>query len=168
MPPKVTNMQKIQAICRRHADALGYELCDAVIDKEPNGYYLRIYIDQDTGITLDDCERYHRDVQPDLEFFDYDFLEVCSPGIDQPIRTPRDVEKSLGKQVEVHLYKPVNGQKQYEGSLRGMDEEQVVIARGEEELAFPRKGVSLVRLVPDLSGLEDDSQAFVLDEDELQ
>ena len=122
MPPKNVNLQKIWAICQRHADKLGYELCDAAIEKEPTGRYLRIYIDTDQGVTLDDCEKYHRAVQPDLESFDYDFLEVCSPGIDRPIKTPRDIEKSLGMLVEARLYKPVDGKKSAQGLLKAMDE----------------------------------------------
>lgn len=155
MPPKNVNLQKIWAICQRHADKLGYELCDAAIEKEPTGRYLRIYIDTDQGVTLDDCEKYHRAVQPDLESFDYDFLEVCSPGIDRPIKTPRDIEKSLGMLVEARLYKPVDGKKSAQGLLKAMDEKQVVLSVGEEaEMVFPRAAVAQVRLVPDLSALD--------------
>lgn len=155
MPPKNVNLQKIWSICQRWADKLGYELCDAAIEKEPTGRYLRIYIDTDQGVTLDDCEKYHRAVQPDLDAFDYDFLEVCSPGIDRPIKTPRDIEKSLGLMVEVRLYKPVDGKKSAQGLLRAMDEKQVVLlGENETETAFPRAAVAQVRLVPDLSALD--------------
>ena len=105
MPPKNANMQKIAAICEKTAAKLGYELCDAAIEKEPTGRYLRIYIDveREGGVTLDDCEKYHRAVQPYLEDFDYDFLEVCSPGIDRPLKSKRDIEKSLNLScVKIH------------------------------------------------------------------
>ncbi len=156
MPPKNANLQKITAICERHAARLGYELCDAAIEKEPTGRYLRIYIDKDGGITLDDCEAYHRAVQPSLEDFDYDFLEVCSPGIDRPLKSKRDVEKSIGLMVEVRLYKPVDGKKSAQGLLQAMDESAVRIQAGEETMEFPRSAVSQVRLVPDLSALEEE------------
>ena len=119
MPPKNANMQKIEAVCQRFADKLGYELCDVAIEKEPTGRYLRIYIDidQEGGVTLDDCEKYHRAVQASLEDFDYDFLEVCSPGIDRPLKTKRDIEKSIGLLVEARLYKPVDGKKSVQGLL---------------------------------------------------
>lgn len=154
MPSKNVNLQKIWAICQRHADKLGYELCDAAIEKEPTGRYLRIYIDTDQGVTLDDCEKYHRAVQASLEDFDYDFLEVCSPGIDRPIKTARDIEKSLGMLVEVRLYKPVNGKKSVQGMLKAMDDKHVALSLEAEELEFPRAAVAQVRLVPDLSALD--------------
>ena len=159
MPPKNANMQKITALCEKIAAKMNYELCDAAMEKEPTGRYLRIYIDKEGGITLDDCEAFHRAVQPGLEDYDYDFLEVCSPGIDRPLKTRRDVEKSLGLLVEVRLYKPIEGQKAIQGLLKAMDDNEVVVTVGEEEKAFPRKAVSQVRLVPDLSALEEDDES---------
>ena len=156
MPPKNANMQKITEICERLAQKLDYELCDAAMEKEPTGRYLRIYIDKEGGVTLDDCEKYHRAVQPSLESFDYDFLEVCSPGIDRPLKTERDIEKSLGLLVEARLYKPVEGRKSAQGLLREMNGDRVVLEAGEETLEFPRKAVAQVRLVPDLSALDEE------------
>ncbi|MBE5787590.1 MAG: ribosome maturation factor RimP [Clostridiales bacterium] len=156
MPPKNANMQKITAICEKTAAKLGYELCDAAMEKEPTGRYLRIYIDveREGGVTLDDCEKYHRAVQPSLEDFDYDFLEVCSPGIDRPLKNKRDIEKSLGLLVEARLYRPIDGKKAVQGLLQDMNDEQVILVQGENEIILPRKAVSQVRLVPDLSALE--------------
>ena len=156
MPPKNANMQKITVICEKMAEKMHYELCDAAMEKEPTGRYLRIYIDKDGGITLDDCEAYHRAVQPSLENFDYDFLEVCSPGIDRPLKSRRDIEKPLGLLVEAKLYKPQEGRKSAQGLLREMNDERVVLQCGEETLEFPRKAVAQVRLVPDLSALEEE------------
>ncbi len=158
MPAKNANMAKIEAICQRTAEKLGYELCDAAMEKEPAGRYLRIYIDQDGGVTLDDCEKYHRAVQPLLESFDYDFLEVCSPGIDRPLKTERDVEKSLGLLVEARLYRPLDGKKAVQGLLRGMDRDRVTLDVGGAEVELPRKAVAQVRLVPDLSALDGEDE----------
>ncbi len=158
MPPKNANMQKIFSICEAAAARLGYELCDAAMEKEPTGRYLRIYIDTDSGVTLDDCEKYHRAVQPALENFDYDFLEVCSPGIDRPLKTKRDVEKSLGMLVEAKLYKPIDGQKAVQGLLREMNEEHVLLDVEGGQADLPRKAVAQVRLVPDLSALEEEDE----------
>lgn len=156
MPPKNANMQKITAICERFAAKLEYYLCDVAMEKEPTGRYLRIYIDKDGGITLDDCEKYHRAVQPSLEDYDYDFLEVCSPGIDRPIKNQRDIDASIGLEVAAKLYKPMNGLKTVQGALVKMDDQEVVIRLGEEDVVLPRKSVAQVRLVPDLSALEED------------
>ncbi|MBQ9262783.1 MAG: ribosome maturation factor RimP [Clostridia bacterium] len=158
MPPKNANMQKITALCEKMAEKMGYELCDAAIEKEPTGRYLRIYIDKDGGITLDDCEAYHRAVQPGLENFDYNFLEVCSPGIDRPLKSKRDIEKSIGLLVEARLYKPVDGKKSIQGLLCAMDENEVKLRCGEEEISLNRKTVAQVRLVPDLSALDDEDE----------
>jgi len=156
MPAKNLNMQRISDICEKLAQKLGYELCDVAMEKEPTGRYLRIYLDTEGGITLDDCEKYHRAVQPSLESFDYDFLEVCSPGIDRPLKTERDIEKSLGLLVEARLYKPVDGLKSAQGLLEKMDGESVQLRVGEKMLTFPRKAVAQVRLVPDLSALDEE------------
>ena len=158
MPQKNLNMQRITEICEKTALKFDYELCDAAMEKEPTGRYLRIYIDKEGGITLDDCEMFHRAVQPSLESFDYDFLEVCSPGIDRPLKTRRDIEKSMGLLVEARLYKPVDGKKSVQGLLREMDENHVVLQSGEETVDLPRKAVAQVRLVPDLSALDEESE----------
>ena len=158
MPPKNTNMQKITGICERMAQNLHYELCDAAMEKEPTGRYLRIYIDKEGGITLDDCEAFHRAVQPSLESFDYDFLEVCSPGIDRPLKTQRDIEKSIGLLVEAKLYKPVDGRKAAQGLLQEMNDEHVLLKNGDELINLPRKAVAQVRLVPDLSALDEETE----------
>ena len=158
MPTKNANMEKIAAICQKTAEKLGYELCDAAMEREPAGRYLRIYIDLDGGVTLDDCEKYHRAVQPLLESFDYDFLEVCSPGIDRPLKTERDVEKSLGLLVEAKLYKPLDGKKTVQGLLRGMDRDKVTLEADGAAVELPRKAVAQVRLVPDLSALDEEEK----------
>lgn len=156
MAPKNANMQRITDICERFAKKLEYYLCDVAMEKEPTGRYLRIYIDKDGGVTLDDCEKYHRAVQPSLEDYDYDFLEVCSPGIDRPIKNQRDIDASIGLEVAAKLYKPLNGMKTVQGPLVRMDENEVVILCGEEETVLPRKAVAQVRLVPDLSALDEE------------
>lgn len=163
MPPKNANMQAIWAICEKTAQKLEMELCDAAMEKEPTGRYLRIYIDTENGVSLDDCEKFHRAVQPAVEKFDYDFLEVCSPGIDRPLKTKRDVEKSLGMLVEAKMYKPVEGRKTVQGLLEAMDEERVVLTVGEEQVELPRKAVAQVRLVPDLSALDEEGSSFPLE-----
>ena len=156
MPPRNANMLKITGICENLAKKLNVELCDVAMEKEPTGRYLRIYIDTETGVTLDDCEKFHRTVQPSLESFDYDFLEVCSPGIDRPLKTQRDIDKSIGMLVEAKMYKPVDGRETAQGLLREMNEEHVLLQSGDEMIDLPCKAVAQVRLVPDLSALDED------------
>lgn len=145
----------VEPKCRQQAEALGYELVDACLDKEDSGKYLRLYIDSPEGITLDDCERYHRAIQPQLESYDYDFLEVSSPGIDRPLKKDRDYERALGLEVEVHLYKPLDGAKIHTGELVAYDAETLTILCGEEEKTFVRRQTALVKPVVDMEGVED-------------
>lgn len=144
----------VTPLCQRLADEMAYELVDVSLDKEPQGKYLRIYLDKEAGISLDDCEAYHRRIQPQLEAYDYDFLEVSSPGVDRPLKTPRDFERAQGDEVEVRLYKPLEGQKVFEGVLVGLQDKEVVILCGETQRRFPQKSVALVKPIVDMTGVE--------------
>ena len=108
---------QITELAERMAGKMGYELVEAAFEKENTGVYLRFYLDKEGGISLDDCEAYHRALQPMLERFDYDFMEVCSPGIDRPIKNQRDADRCLGLEIEVRLYKPQDGQKVFTGQF---------------------------------------------------
>lgn len=166
--PGITNRQKggskmakseltavVEPKCQRLADQLGYELVDVALDKEDSGRYLRVYIDKPEGITLDDCERYHRAIQPQLESYDYDFLEVSSPGIDRPLKKDRDFERAMGMEVELRLFKAVDGQKEFTGELVGYDKDEVVLEIAGEEKRFSRRAASLIKPVVDLDGIQD-------------
>ena len=147
MPPKNANMQKIFSICEAAAARLGYELCDAAMEKEPTGRYLRIYIDTDSGVTLDDCEKYHRAVQPALENFDYDFLEVCSPGIERALSRPEHFAASIGAEVELSLYAPYEGSRKVRGKLAAYEDGDLTVTVGEKDVAFKKADVAKVRTV---------------------
>ncbi len=141
--------------CRRIADQMGFELVEVALDKEPAGKYLRIYIDKPEGITLDDCEKYHKAVQPLVESYDYDFMEVSSPGIDRPLKTDRDYERNLGAEVEVKLFRPMDGTKEFQGILAGYDQENLILETGGAEKQISRKAAALVKPVVDMTGVED-------------
>lgn len=126
---------------------MAYELIDVELVKEGPGRYLRIYLDKEGGITLDDCEAYHRSVQPELEAIDYDFLEVSSPGVDRPLKMDRDFERTEGQEVEIKLYVPLDGKKVWQGVLVGWDENNVRIALQDGEREIPRKAAAVIRPV---------------------
>ena len=157
MAQKQSFIKTIRPVCEKLAADMGLSFYDLSLDREPAGLYLRIYIDAEGGLSLDQCEAYHRAVQPKVEKYDYDFLEVCSPGIDRPVRTEKDIERALGTAVSVHLYKPQNGRKDFEGTLLKMDGQTVAVLENGQEISFPRAQVSLVRMVPDLSALDDEN-----------
>ncbi len=141
--------------CRKVAEEMGFELVDVALDKEPTGKYLRIYIDKPEGITLDDCEMYHKAVRPLLESCDYDFMEVSSPGIDRPLKTDRDFGRSLGAEVEIHFYRPVDGVRQMQGILAGLEDGEILLDTPEGTRRIPRKAASLVKPIVDMEGIED-------------
>lgn len=154
---KKTDNQQSQAerIGQLLADTLGYELVEAAFERENTGLYLRFYLDKEGGITLDDCERYHRAVQPLADQLEYDFLEVCSPGIDRPIKNQRDADRCLGLDIEVRLYKPQDGQKVFNGQFVAYDRGDITIrCVDESERKFLKKDVAVARCAIDMEEVE--------------
>ncbi|MCE5344572.1 MAG: ribosome maturation factor RimP [Eubacteriales bacterium] len=150
-----TGLHAAEAVAARVAQELGMELVQVTLQKEPQGKTLCIFIDTPVGVTLKECERFHRAVQPLLENVEYDFLEVSSPGVDRPIETRRDLEKNRDAHVELKLYAPLDGAKRYEGRLIDMDGESVTLALTDgSRKVFPRKAVALLKPVIDFELLE--------------
>ncbi|HNX62922.1 MAG TPA: ribosome maturation factor RimP [Candidatus Limiplasma sp.] len=144
--PGTPGKQAAEAIAARVAEEQALELIEVTLKKEPQGLTLCLYIDKPEGVTLDDCERYHRAVQPELDAVEYDFLEVSSPGADRPIQTERDFEKNREARVEVRLYAPVDGTKRFEGLLIHMDDAGITLRLPDgNEKTFSRKTVALVK-----------------------
>ena len=148
-------MTAVEPKCRAQAEKLGFELVDVSLDREGAGKYLRIYIDKPEGISMDDCEKYHRAIQPQLEAYDYDFLEVSSPGIDRPLKKDRDFERAMGSEVEIHLFRAVDGVKQLTGILAGLEDGEIILDTPQGEKRGQRKAAALVKPVVDMSGIEE-------------
>ena len=145
----------IEARCGKIAESMGFELVDAAIEKEPTGRYLRFYIDKPAGISLDDCEAYHKAVRSIADTVDYDFMEVSSPGIDRPLKKDRDFERSLGSEIEVKLFKPMDGAKLLTGILAGLEDGEILLETAEGMKRIPRKAAALVKPVVDMEGIEE-------------
>ena len=145
----------IEARCAKIAADMGYELVDAAVEKEPTGKYLRFYIDRPEGISLDDCEAYHKAVRQLANALDYDFMEVSSPGIDRPLKKDRDFERALGTEVEIKLFKAIDGVKVITGTLAGLEDGDIVLDTPEGEKRVARKAAALVKPIVDMSGVED-------------
>ena len=152
------DLKTLRTICETLADGMGYTLFDVAADREPTGLYLRVTLQKDGGITLDDCEKYHRALIPLAEKIDYDFLEVCSPGLDRPLVLEQDIRDNIGNTVEAKLYQAMDGRKTITGKLVSMDGEQVSVETESGIVVCPRKMVSQVRLKPDLKELEDENR----------
>ena len=152
---KTDTLSGLEAKAIKVAEASGYELVDVCMDREPTGKYLRFYIDKAEGVTLDDCESFHKAVRPLAEAVDYDFMEVSSPGIDRPLKKDRDYERNLGSEIEVRLFKPIEGTKIFTGILAGLEEGNIVLDTGEGRMLVPKRAAALVKPVVDMDGIED-------------
>ncbi len=162
---RMNSVQMVEKLAQKVADELGLELVEVTLQKESRGKCLCLYVDKDGGITLDDCERFHKLVQPLFEDVDYDIMEVSSPGVDRPIKNMRDFERHKGDMVEVKLFAPVNGSKLYQGSLTAMDDATVTITDTDDEaITFERKAVAIIKPMVDLE--EEDFADVVLDDEE--
>ena len=134
------------------AEELSLLLWDVEFVKEGARRVLRVTIDSEEGITIDDCERMHRAIDPVLDEADpietaYD-LEVSSPGIERDLRTDMHIDWSVGEEVEVRFFAPVNGQKSVNGILAGRDEAgNLLIEIDGEVVAFARSAVAKISTV---------------------
>ena len=155
MASKTESLTALEAKASAIAEQMGYELVDVCIDKEPTGKYLRFYIDKEEGVSLDDCETFHKAVRTPADSVDYDFMEVSSPGIDRPLKKDRDFERNLGSEIEVKLFRPIEGTKVITGVFAGLEEENIVLDTGEGRTLIPRKAAALIKPVVDLEGIED-------------
>ena len=151
MPNPSMQLARVERAGIRLAEELGYEWIDLELVKEPAGKFLRLFIDKPGGITLNGLEAYHRRMLSEVEDVDYDYMEVSSPGVDRPIKKPRDFERAQGQTVEVKLYKPLNGSKAYQGELKGLVDGNIVIIVGGNEMTFDPKTVALVKPVVDVN-----------------
>ena len=145
----------IEPRCEKIAADMGFELVEIALEKEPTGKYLRFYIDRPEGISLDDCEAYHKAVRQLADALDYDFMEVSSPGIDRPLKKDRDFERALGTEVEIKLFKAIDGVKVITGTLAGLEDGDIVLDTPEGGKRVARKAAALVKPIVDMSGVED-------------
>ena len=141
---------KIAEIARPVVEEEGCSLWDVEYVREAGTWYLRVFINRDGGVSIDDCERVSRRLDPILDEEDpipdsYVF-EVGSAGADRELKRPGDFEQFMGSEVEVKLYRPVDGSKHYTGTLSGYEAGAVSLTVGEKTLRFPKEQVAQVRL----------------------
>ncbi|HEY3860144.1 MAG TPA: ribosome maturation factor RimP [Gammaproteobacteria bacterium] len=134
--------------------ALGYEVVELEFHPQGRGGLLRVFIDKDGGVTVDDCELVSRQVSAVLDVEDpipgaYT-LEVSSPGLDRPLRAPKDFARFAGQQVRIDLSLPLEGRRRFAGTLKGCEAGEVSIEVDGELHKLPLSGIAKARLVPDL------------------
>lgn len=148
-------VKRTEEFLLRIQDKKEFEVVDVEFVKENNEYYLRVFADMDKegGISIDDCVEISKMLNEWLDKEDFISetytLEVSSPGLGRTLKKEKDFIRENGKEVEVKLYKPVDGSKEYSGFLRNFDEHNITIEVEGVEKIFARKDISLIRLALD-------------------
>ena len=147
---------KTEALLQPMVDERGFELVDVEYVKEGNSWYLRAFIDKPGGISIDDIEPISRELSEKLDQEDFIsdayILEVSSPGLGRPLKKDKDFVRSIGEEIEIHLYRAINKQKEFVGILKEFNKEEntfTVELEDGEETVFNRADVALVRLTFD-------------------
>lgn len=130
------------------------ELYDVEYVKEGSNWYLRVYIDKESGVTIEDCENVSRALSDLLDVHDFIpdayILEVGSPGLGRTLKRDKHFEQSIGEEVEIKLYKPLEKKKEWVGVLTSFDAEKITIELEDGNLLeIPRTAIALVRLTFD-------------------
>ena len=140
----------IESLARPVVEGFGLTLWDVEYVKEGGQWYLRLYLDREDGVTIEDCEAVSRAMDPILDredpIPDAYIFEVASAGAERTLRRPSDFEAYKGHLVEVRTFKPIDGAKQFLGNLVGEESGAVTIEANGETLRFEKKDVALVRL----------------------
>ena len=131
----------------------GFELVDVEYVKEAGTWYLRAYIDKEGGISVDGCEVVSRRLSDWLDKEDFTeesyILEVSSPGLGRSLKKEKDFVRSLGKDVEIRLYRAKDKRKEFTGALKAFDRDTVTIEEDGKEITFERPEIALIRLAFD-------------------
>ena len=153
MSKKEIYEQKAEALVSPIVEKYGFELVDVEYVKEGSSFYLRAYIDKPGGITVDDCETVSREFSDKLDEADFIeeayIMEVSSPGLGRPLKKEKDFKRSIGKEVEIRTYRPIDREKEFYGILKAYDENSVTIDCEEKERTFQKAEIALIRLAFD-------------------
>ncbi len=145
---KVTEI--VAALAAPPAEELGLEIWDVEYVREAGQWFLRVYIDKDGGVGIDDCEALSRALDPVLDEKDpipdsYVF-EVSSAGAERELRRSGDFERYMGSLAEVRLYRPTDGSKSFVGTLAGYEDGNVRLTVAGKDRVFEKSQVAQVRL----------------------
>lgn len=141
----------VSLLARPVVEEAGCTLWDVEYVREAGTWYLRVYIDKDGGVSIDDCENISRELDPILDEADpipdsYVF-EVGSAGAERELKRPGDFAQFIGSEVEVKLYQPLDGAKSFVGVLKAYsDDGTVTVTSGKKELSFTKAQTAQVRL----------------------
>ena len=154
MSRKEVYEQRAEEMILPLVEAQRFELVDVEYVKEAGNWYLRVYIDKEGGITVDDCELISRafsDLLDEADFIEDNYiLEVSSPGLGRPLKKEKDYARSMGKELEIRTYRPIDKQKEFYGILLAYDNNSVTIEEQDKtRRTFEKKEIALIRLAID-------------------
>lgn len=146
--------KKAEALILPIINKNNYELVDVEFVREGSNWFLRAYVDKEGGFSVNDCEKVSREFSDLLDKEDFIeesyILEISSPGLGRPLKKDKDFARSLGEEVEIKLYKAVESQKEFSGTLEAYDDLTVTIGfEGDVKTTFDRKNIALIRLAID-------------------
>lgn len=141
--------EKVEKLVKEPIEKIGYKLYDVEYSKEGKDYFLRIFIDKDNGIDLNDCEKVNDAISDILDEENYIkeqyFLEVSSPGIERILRKDKHLEENIGEEINIRLFKKdENGLKEYQGILKNFDNEFIEL---QDNVKIERKNISQIKKV---------------------
>lgn len=147
-----SKLEQLQALLAPVVEALGYECWGVEFISQGRHSVLRVYIDRPEGILIDDCEAVSRQVSGILDVEDpisgeYT-LEKSSPGMDRPLFTLEQFAKHAGEQVKIRLRSPYEGRRNYQGILRGVEEQDVVVLVDDHEYLLPIDSIDKANIIP--------------------
>jgi ribosome maturation factor RimP len=138
----------VEELIETVVNGLGYELVD--VELSPGGRLLRVFLDIERGITVDDCATVSNQLQRvfEVENVDYDRLEVSSPGLDRPLKKAADFTRFSGQTAQIRLSLPIDNQRNFVGVLKGVRDDAVVLEAEQGEVLLPFADIDRARLVP--------------------
>ena len=150
MSKSETYVKRTEEFLEKLSSELEFEVVDVEFVKEAGEYYLRAYCDMEGGIGIEDCAEISRrlsDWLDENDFIDEGYiLEVSSPGLGRALKKDKDFLRELGKEVELKLYKPREGVKDFEGVLKLFDGENITIETEDKDEVFTKKEIANIRL----------------------
>ena len=143
----------IEPACQKLAEQHGFELVDVEYVKEGSDYYLRAYIDKPEGVNILDCENVSRALSEALDKADFIpdayILEVSSPGLGRTLKKDKHLQKSIGEEVEIKLFKPIDKCKEFSGILESFNADNITITEDGSPRTFAKADIALIRLALD-------------------
>lgn len=144
---QIKPLEEIRGFLEKTATGMGIEIVEVEWNDKISA--LTVYIETETGVDLDTCEKFHNAIMEPIDELDptYDkpyTLNVSSPGLDRPFKTARDFERNLLKEVEVKLFAPLKGKKFLEGILKDFDENSVMLKMQDGEVKLNRNKIAKI------------------------